>query len=111
MKLHSESNLPQSTDSAPAAPGKPTRILLVEDNAGDARLIREWIREADPTSFELGFCKRLDATSSRLSQGGVGLVLLDLSLPDSHGIGTFQSLHAAVPQVPVTVLTGLQDEA
>jgi signal transduction histidine kinase len=80
------------------------KLLLVEDNPGDARLLRELLREG----FELAHVERLEEAIARARSAD--LVLLDLSLPDSHGLDTFRRLHAAVPQVPVLVLTGLADD-
>lgn len=91
---------------------KPLRVLLVEDNAGDARLIREILVEARPwPALELVHAERLSAGLSHLASDGVNVVLLDLGLPDSQGLETFLSVHACAPHVPVVVLTGLNDEA
>lgn len=113
MEPSAQNNTVRKTDRPAAALPSPlqTRVLLVEDNPGDARLIREFIREADVESFDVEMAERLDAALERLKQGGVDLVLLDLSLPDSHGIETFQKLHAAAPNVPTIVLSGLNDES
>jgi diguanylate cyclase (GGDEF)-like protein/putative nucleotidyltransferase with HDIG domain len=86
-------------------------VLLVEDNPGDARLIEELLRERGNGSFHLERVDRLDAGLERLSEGDVGLVLLDLSLPDAQGLDTLASVLADAPAVPVIVLTGLDDEA
>src|SRR5205085_6525134 len=51
----------------------------------------------------------LSVALQRLAQGGIGVVLADLSLPDSHGIETFERLHSQAPQVPIIVLSGLND--
>lgn len=88
----------------------PFRLLLVEDNPGDARLIEEMVREAGADSFTL--VPRVDRLASALEaiqRGGIDLVLLDLSLPDSHGLDTFSKLHEAAPDLPVIVLSGLDD--
>ena len=96
---------------------EPTKVLLVEDNPSDARLIREMLFEerGDSASvvrqtFALECVERLSAGLARLSSGDIDVVLLDLSLPDSHGLGTFSKMHAEVPQVPIILLTGLDDE-
>ncbi|HEX4087036.1 MAG TPA: SpoIIE family protein phosphatase [Chthoniobacteraceae bacterium] len=94
--------MPQPTES-------PVRILLVEDDTGDARLIHELLRDAR-SRFAIDHVRRLSEAVERLKQGGIDVVLSDLSLPDSQGIGTFQQLHAAAPHVPVIVLSGLDDE-
>jgi PAS domain S-box-containing protein len=85
-------------------------VLLVEDNAGDARLIAELLRlPAD--EFRLEHVERLAPALERLGQGGVDVVLLDLGLPDSQGRATFAAVRHAAPTVPVIILTGLWDEA
>jgi phosphoserine phosphatase RsbU/P len=85
------------------------RALLIEDNPGDARLIELMLTEAAAGLFEVERVDRLDRGLQRLSAGGIDVVLADLSLPDSHGIETFSRLHAQTPQVPIIVLTGLND--
>lgn len=94
-----------------ATQDSPLRILLVEDNAGDARLIRELLVEARALALELVQADRLQTGLGLLVSSGVNLVLLDLGLPDSQGLETFLSVHACAPQIPVIVLTGLNDEA
>ena len=88
----------------------PTRILLVEDNPGDARLIRETLREAESFPFELVHADRLGAAEERLAGEAWDVVLLDLSLPDAHGLETVRRTLQAGPEVPIIVLTGLDDE-
>jgi signal transduction histidine kinase len=89
------------------------RALLVEDNPGDARLIREMLREAGTGQavVDLAHVDRLAAGLEHLVEPGVNLVLLDLSLPDSRGFETFARVHAAAPNLPIVVLSGLDDEA
>jgi signal transduction histidine kinase len=92
------------------------QTLLIEDNPGDARLIREMLRATDrSTSFininiEVSVADRLSSGLEHLRERGADLVLLDLSLPDSNGLATFDTLHAAAPSTPVVVLSGLADE-
>jgi signal transduction histidine kinase/DNA-binding NarL/FixJ family response regulator len=92
------------------------RVLLVEDNPADARFIRTMIDDArrsaaDSTRFELRQVERLSTAVEQLLHEAVGVVLLDLSLPDSQGLETLVGVCAAAPEVPVVVLTGLDDEA
>jgi phosphoserine phosphatase RsbU/P len=96
-----------------AAP--PVRVLLVEDNPADADLIREALEEAEARAsgvpgFELIHVDRLASGEARLAAGDIELVLLDLSLPDSHGFETFRRLGSRFPSVPIVVLSGLADE-
>jgi diguanylate cyclase (GGDEF)-like protein len=85
------------------------KVLLIEDNPGDARLIEEMILEDPTTPFSLHCTDRLSLGLEHLSAGGTGLVLLDLSLPDSFGLETFTKVYAHSPTVPIIVLTGNDD--
>jgi signal transduction histidine kinase/DNA-binding response OmpR family regulator len=89
---------------------KPTRVLLVEDNPGDARLIREMLAEAGTQDFTIEWVTRLADGLELLGGNHIDLVLLDLGLPDSKGLDTFIKVHERAPQVPFVVLTGLADE-
>jgi signal transduction histidine kinase len=90
---------------------KALQVLLVEDNAGDARLIREMFSNEGPGSFELTHCLRMREAEIQLADRGVDIVLLDMGLPDGHGLDTVRRAHAVAPDVPLIVLTGLDDEA
>ncbi len=85
------------------------RLLLIEDNPADARLIREYVRDAEPT-WDLVWRETLDEGIVVARHGGVDVVLLDLSLPDSHGIETFYRLRRDFRSAPIVVLTGIEDE-
>src|SRR6185369_7725637 len=85
-------------------------VLLIEDNPGDARLIREMLAEDPDAPFRLHFAERLSAGLELLSAGDSSLVLLDLSLPDSFGLETFAKVYAHSPAVPIIVLTGNDDQ-
>lgn len=86
------------------------RILLIEDNEDDACLIRETLAEREEGGDDLECATRLSQGLIRLAEGKIDVVLLDLSLPDSQGIGTFDKVHALVQYIPVVVLTGLDDK-
>jgi len=88
----------------------PLRILLVEDNPGDVLLIQETLGDRHG-EFALESVERLAAALERLRTGGIHVVLLDLTLPDSAGLGTFTAVRTNAPDVPIVVLTGLSDEA
>jgi len=85
-------------------------VLLIEDNPGDTRLIRELFNEAKGVPTSLLCADRLSSGLEMLSKGGVDVVLLDLSLPDSKGFDTFSRVHMHAKELPVIVLTGLDDE-
>jgi PAS domain S-box-containing protein len=87
------------------------RVLVIEDNPGDARLLREALAEARESAFALTWCNCLQAGLEGLRRETFDLVLLDLGLPDCVGLQTFQKVHDEAPEVPVVVLSGLDDEA
>lgn len=87
------------------------KILLVEDNPGDARLIREMLLELPRIRFEVELADRLATGLARIRAGNIHAVLLDLGLPDSRGVDTFVAAHAVASHIPIIVLTGLGDEA
>jgi PAS domain S-box-containing protein len=90
-------------------------ILLVEDNAADAYLLTVILKEAESaqelTQWQITLVKRLNEAIAQLTNIRFDLVLLDLSLPDSQGLNTVSRLRVAVPDVPIVVLTGLDDRA
>jgi PAS domain S-box-containing protein len=90
---------------------KSVKILLIEDNPGDARLIREMLAEVPDFSFELEYAKRLSTGLKHLAKGTPDVILLDLALPDSQGLDTLNRVYAGVKAVPIVVLTGLEDES
>src|SRR2546425_7516748 len=85
-------------------------VLLIEDNPGDARLIREMIAEDPRAPFTVHFADRLAKGLEHLSAGETALVILDLSLPDSFGLDTFTKVYTHAPAVPIIVLTGNDDD-
>ena len=89
---------------------EPIKVLLVEDSPGDARLIREMLKEAAAAQFELVHVVSLDEALKLLGEASFDVLLLDLTLPDSQGLDTFFRVHTQVPDVPTVVLTGLADE-
>ena len=72
--------------------------------------MREYLADPAGVSFELEHAATLAQGLERLAKGGIDLVLLDLSLPDSPMADTFKRAHAAAPQVPIIVMSGLDDE-
>ena len=86
------------------------QVLLIEDNPGDARLIKEMLREDPESRFDLIWTDRLAAGSAYLADARADVILLDLSLPDSHGLQTLSTIQQRTPGVPIVVLTGLADE-
>jgi CheY-like chemotaxis protein len=85
-------------------------VLLIEDNEDDVHFIREMVAERKSAGIELEWADQLGRGLMRLAEGKIDLVLLDLSLPDSHGLSTFDKVTADRPDLPIVVLTGLDDE-
>jgi two-component system, cell cycle sensor histidine kinase and response regulator CckA len=91
----------------------PIRVLLVEDNPGDARLIEESLR-GDPTptlaGFDLRVVDRIAEVRPALAAAPADVLLLDLGLPDAQGLDSFRQLQSVAPGLPVIVLSGLSDQ-
>src|SRR5580658_344679 len=89
---------------------KPIKILLVEDNPGDARLMREMLNAPASRKYDLTHLVSMERAVTHLVANPVDIVLLDLVLPDASGLGAVRQALAAAPRVPLVVLTGLDDE-
>ncbi len=87
------------------------RVLLVEDNIPDARLLSEYLAEVPGHMFQLEHVVTLTHGLQLLHKGGISLVMLDLSLPDSAGLETFERVHREVPDLPIIVMSGQDDQA
>ncbi|MBW3583882.1 MAG: PAS domain S-box protein [Euryarchaeota archaeon] len=86
----------------------PVRLLLIEDNPGDARLLENYLSEVDPP-YRLTWRRRLDEGLDLLHKEEPDLVLLDMTLPDSTGVKTVERLRAEHPDLPVIILSGIED--
>ena len=84
-------------------------ILLVEDNVDHAFLVRRKLEEQVEDKYSLVHLTTAGAAVARLAAGDVRCVLLDLTLPDAHGLEALRALRDAAPAVPIVVLTGLDD--
>src|SRR5918999_19607 len=89
---------------------KTGRVLLIEDNLGDARLLAEVLKDVPGRPFELVHADLVSSALEHLSQEPFEAILLDLSLPDGQGFGVLRRLLDVAPSIPVLVLTGLNDE-
>ena len=89
---------------------KTLTLLLVEDNRGDARLLREMLHEPGVPESSLTHVLSMAAAEEHLSEHSVDVILLDLGLPDAQGIDAVRRAHDAAPRVPLVVLTGRDDE-
>ncbi|MBD3219494.1 MAG: response regulator, partial [candidate division Zixibacteria bacterium] len=88
---------------------KGIEVLLVEDNPGDARLIEKMLRTSSTPEFKIIHEDCLKAARQILCDKHIDVVLLDLHLPDSHGINTFLQISSVAPAIPILALTGHND--
>ena len=88
-----------------------TQLLLVEDNPGDARLIREMFNDEGSYDIELTHVQSVREAEKHLEMHAADIILLDLFLPDGQGLETLRKIHAIAPRIPLAVLTGLDDES
>ncbi len=88
----------------------PIRVLLVEDNLVQRRLIEGLLAKLSDGMFDLECSERLATGLERLAFGGIDVVLLDLMLPDCEGLQTFLRVRRAAIGIPIVVLTGLDDQ-
>jgi sigma-B regulation protein RsbU (phosphoserine phosphatase) len=86
------------------------KILLLEDDPVDVSLLQNALHRSGAGRFDLEVAGTLAAALACLGRGQTDLVLTDLNLPDSHGLATFSAVKAAARDVPVIVLSGLDDE-
>lgn len=89
---------------------QPMHILLIEDNPGDRRLIEEALKDVPNTPIIFNSADRLSSGIEILKEKSIDAILLDLSLPDSTGLDTFNRLHSEVSFTPIVVLTGLDNK-
>jgi hypothetical protein len=87
-----------------------TQVLLIEDNPGDADLVRLRLVESD-SGVNVSCVNRLADGLASMAKEAPSVVLLDLNLPDSHGADTFRKVLEKAPGVPVVILSGQDDEA
>lgn len=85
-------------------------VLLVEDNAAEARLLQEILKSTSHQRFILAHVKRLTEAITHLTTNPTDVVLLDLTLPDSVGLASLDTLIQAIPSLPIVVLTNTNDE-
>jgi diguanylate cyclase (GGDEF)-like protein/PAS domain S-box-containing protein len=86
-------------------------LLLVEDNPGDARLLREMFHEQSSHHTELTQVETMGQAEKHLAGCATDIILLDLGLPDTQGLETIRRARAVAPHVPLVVLTSLDDES
>ncbi len=91
--------------------GERIKVLVIEDNAQYAEFLEEMLENKSPGAFHTACADCLADGLTYLDANEVDVVLLDLQLPDSRGLDTFESVHAQAPALPIIVLSGLDDEA
>ncbi|WP_414586966.1 ATP-binding protein [Scytonema sp. PCC 10023] len=87
------------------------KILLIEDNLAEARLLQEFLKQAKSHEFSLVHVKRLREALQELCKGTYDVILLDLTLPDSQGLASLAPLITQAPSLPIVVLTNTNDDA
>ncbi|MEJ7601330.1 MAG: EAL domain-containing protein [Kofleriaceae bacterium] len=91
-------------------PPGPTRVLMIEDSAGDVRLVREVLRDQDLHAIELVHVECLADAEAFIASHTVDVILLDLGLPDAEGLDAVRQARGFAPRVPIMVLTGVDDD-
>ena len=87
-----------------------TRILLVEDNSGDADLVREHLGEVPDGAYELDHVTEIQKAVEKLGKDPFDIVLVDLGLPDGTGLESVKRVHAVAGDTPIVVMTELRDQ-
>lgn len=90
---------------------EPIKVLLIEDNPGDARLAEVLLEDIAPGGFQITHVERIAAALERLDETSFDVALLDLSLPDTEGLAGVECLQQRSNQLPIVVLSGLDDAA
>ena len=89
---------------------KTINILLIEDNPDDVHFLRMVLHKATGVRFQIDSAQNLQESVPRLAQGGIDVILLDLTLPETSGLDTFKAVKAHARDVPIIILSGLDDE-
>lgn len=100
----------QTEESSNSVSSTPIKVLLIEDDAECADAMREMLSQEKNPSFEVECAKALHTGLERISKGQIQVVLLDLNLPDSQGLGTLIKVQPESKDVPIIVITGHADE-
>lgn len=89
---------------------KPIKVLLIEDNPEDARLLQEEFSETMETLFEITAASTLEEGITALKNDSPDIILLDLSLPGKSGIDAFTNIQNITKDIPIVVVSGTKDE-
>lgn len=100
----------KSTELAnPRKKNPPINLLLIEDSPSDAELLKALLSQVDELSFTISHTTDLGAGLQCIDSDGADVVILDLGLPDSVGIETYDKLRAHAPSLPIIIITGNED--
>lgn len=86
-----------------------TKVLLVEDNPVEARLIQEFIKDFDNSGYDLNHVQTMEACLNELAVKEFDLLILDLTLPDSRGVESFTNLRSKFRDLPIIISTNMED--
>ncbi len=86
------------------------RLLLIEDNPADVRLVREALGDTSTAQVFVEHRANLEAGLRRIAERGIDCVLLDLTLADSQGLDTFRAVHEAAPNLPIVILSSCEND-
>lgn len=86
------------------------KVLLIEDNPGDARLIREMLSKSNVSKYLVTHCESIKDALYNMNRGNFDVILLDLNLPNSLGYKTFERIHKEKPYIPIVLLTGIDND-
>jgi DNA-binding response OmpR family regulator len=89
---------------------EPIKVLMIEDNMGDYKLILKLLEKSENAKFELVHSPRLSSGVELLENNNFDVILLDLGLPDSDGLESFNVILKRHPEIPTIILTGLANE-
>jgi len=87
------------------------KVLLIESEAAEAARVRDLLFEEGVPEFDLDWVESLLPGLDRLAKGDVDIVLIDSSLPDSHGLDAVGALRMHAPAMPIVILSGVDSEA
>src|SRR5437667_1050022 len=90
-------------------PHKRIRVLLIEDNPGDAKLVGLMLKAAPEPGFDVQHVEDLQTALAQMKLQAFDVLLLDLNLPDSRELSTLGRVHAHDPSIPIVILTGIED--
>ncbi len=87
------------------------RVLLIEDNQEYAQFLQDMLSWEKNPPFEVKWSERLEAGLARIAEGNIDVILLDLSLPGTHGLETFHRVYSHAREIPIIILSGSHDES